>query len=173
MIDIGFEPCPALDPQRDPPIVWLEQMQNALPGTMRHPTHEGIDILRRLLRKKESYEAEVPLRAVVGVTASRGKLQMSLDSLPETMYLSTGDSFGPLDDKQTARLRAAVMDQFSSSTRDGVFHLDLQEWNGAYVAANTGASRRFALWRRLSSMELEPIRIKAIVTPYGLVSLSC
>src|SRR5690242_18724223 len=122
MIDIGFEPCPALDPQRDPPIVWLEQMQNVLSGTMRHPPHEGIEILRRLLRKKEPYEAEVPLRAVVGVTASKGKPQMSLDSLPETMFLSTGESFGPLDDKQTARLKAAVMHEFSSSSRDGVFH---------------------------------------------------
>lgn len=168
MIDIGFEPCPALDPQRDPPIVWLEQMQNALPGAMRHPPHEGIDILRRLLRKKEAYEAEIPLRAVVGVTASRGKLRMSLDSLPETMFLLPGDSFAPLDDKQMTRLKAAVMREFSSSSRDGVFHLDLQEWNGAYVAANTGASRRFALWRRLSSRELEPIHIKAVVTPYSL-----
>ena len=53
MIVIGFEPCPALDPQSDPPIVWLEQMQRALPGTMRYPPHEGIDILRRLLRKGE------------------------------------------------------------------------------------------------------------------------
>jgi hypothetical protein len=130
MIDIGFEPCPALDPQRDPPIVWLEQMQNSFSRTMRQPPHEGIEILSRLLRKKEPYETEVPLGAVVGVTASKGELQMSLDSLPETMHLLKGDSFGPLDDKQTARLKAAVMDQFSSSSRDGVFHLHLQEWDG-------------------------------------------
>ena len=153
MIDIGFEACPALDPQRDPPIVWLKQMQNALPGTMRRPSHDGIDILRRLLRQKESYEAEIPLRAVVGVTASKGELQMSLDSLPETMFLSTGDSFGPLDDKQTARLKAAVMNEFSSSSRDGVFHLDLQEWNGAYVAANA---------RRIT-----PVRLVATALQHG------
>jgi len=168
MIDIGFAPCPALDPQCDPPIIWLDQLQRALPGTRRRPPHEGIDILRRLLCKQESYEAQVPLRAVVGVTASKGELRMSLDSLPETMFLSRRYSFGPLDDEQMARLKAAVMDEFSSSSHDGVFHLDLQEWNGDYVAANTGASRRFALWRRLSSTELEPTCIKAVVTPYQL-----
>lgn len=123
MIDIGFKACPALDPQRDPPIVWLEQMQNRLSRRMRQPPHEGIEILGRLFRKKEAYEAEVPLRAVVGVTASKGELLMSLDSLPETMNLTKGDSFGPLDDKQTERLKAAVMREFSSSSRDDVFHL--------------------------------------------------
>ena len=60
------------------------------------------------------------------------------------------------------------MDEFSSSSRDDVFHLELQEWNGAYVAVNTGASRRFALWRRLSRREPEPVSLKAVITPYQL-----
>jgi hypothetical protein len=121
-----------------------------------------------LLRKRESYEAQIPVHAVVGVTASKSELRMSLDSLLQTMFLLKGDSFGPLDDEQMARLKAVVMDELSWSSRDGVFHLYLQEWNGAYVATNTGASRRFALWRRLSSRGLESICIKAVVTPYSL-----
>jgi hypothetical protein len=168
MLDVGFEPCPALDPQRDPPVVWLLQMRAALPSTMRVPAHEGFDILRGLLREEEPYEARVPLSAVVGVTASKGGTLMSLDTLPETMLLSNGETYGPLNDEQMARLEAAVMREFSWSTRGGMFHLDLQKWNGDYVAGNTGASRRFALWRRLSRGALSPVYLKAKVMPYDI-----
>jgi hypothetical protein len=169
MLDVGFEPCPALDPQRDPPILWLNQMLNALPSATRVPAHEGFNFLRQLLREGEPYEAQVPLRSVVGVTASKGETLMNLDALPETMSLSSGETFGPLNDEQMGRLEAAVMEEFSPSTRNGgIFHLDLQRWNGAYVAGNGGASRRFALWRRLSLGKFPPIYLKAKVTPYDL-----
>ena len=51
MLDVGFEPCPALDPRRDPPIPWLLRMRDALPSTMRVPPHEGFDILHGLLQE--------------------------------------------------------------------------------------------------------------------------
>ncbi len=103
-----------------------------------------------MLRKGEPFEAQVPLRAVVGVTASKGELHMSLDSLPETMFHLKGDSFGPLDDEQMARLKAAVMDEFSSSSRDDVFHLDLKEWSGAYVVNSEAPPRRWTAQEDLS-----------------------
>ena len=126
MLDIGFEPCPALDPRRDP-FPWLLRMRDALLNTMRVPSHEGLGILRGLLREEEPYEAQVPLRAVVGVTASKDEARMSLDSLPETMFLLNGETYGPLNGEQMARLEAAVMREFSSATRGGMFDLDLQK----------------------------------------------
>ena len=168
MLDVGFEPCPALDPRRDPPIPWLLRMRDALLSTRRVPSHEGFGILRGLLREEEPYVAQVPLRAVVGVTASKDEARMSLDSLPETMFLLNGETYGPLNDEQMVRLEAAVMREFSSATRGGVFDLDLQKWNGDYVAGNSGASRRFALWRRLSRRALSPVYLKAKVVPYDI-----
>ena len=85
-----------------------------------------------MLLKGEPYEEEVPLRRVVGVTASKGKLCMSLDALPEAMHLREGEGFDPFDDAGMERLRTAVMNEFSSSTsRNGMFKLALQVWNGA------------------------------------------
>jgi hypothetical protein len=94
MLDVGFEPSPALDPRRDPPIPWLLRMRDALRSTRLSAPHEGFDILRGLLREEEPYEAQVPLRAAVGVLVSFNKGELDANDLPS------------LDEKLRARIKS-------------------------------------------------------------------
>jgi hypothetical protein len=157
-----FVVSPSLDPERDPVLLWLTRLCAA--GTASMQKHGVKEVLANLLKRGEPYEAELPLRRISGVSASKGEKCMNLDSLPETMCLYGEESFGPLSDEMMKRLREAIYREFGCFTLDGRFSFDLQVWNGVYVAHNSGASRRFALWRRLSKSEL----IRAQVTPYNL-----
>lgn len=91
---------------------------------------------------------------------------MHLDRLPETMDLKKDETFGPLSEMEMARLEAAVYQEFRAE--NSRFNLDLQEWDHLYIGANNGASRRFALWRRLSRIRGGQIKVHANITPYGI-----
>jgi len=68
------------------------------------------------------------------------------------MNLYGKETFGRLDDAEMERLRHAVRDELP--IREGRLSLWLQTWDGTYIAINSGASRRFALLRRLAPNEL-------------------
>lgn len=164
MLDIGFHPSPGLDCLSDPPLPWLQWMCKAGSSTMEHPQHGIALALRSLITEGEPYEADLHLQRIDGVSASAGKTCMALDSLPETMYRIDGESFGPLPKDDMTRLRDSVYREFPAY--DGIFEVTRQVWDDTYIAGNTGASRRFALWRRLTRFKAEYIRAR--VTPYNL-----
>ncbi len=117
------------------------------------------------MEQGSSYEAEVSLRQIGAVTASKGVYRMHLDRLPETMQLNREESYGPLPGSEMERLKAAVLREFG--VKEGRFEVCLQEWDQLYVGVNSGASRRFALWRRLCG-DYPSVRVLANVTPYRL-----
>jgi hypothetical protein len=81
------------------------------------------------------------------------------------MRLQEHESFGPLDRAEMQRLIDAVHAEFR--LEEGRFPVALQEWDRLYIGINSGASRRFALWRRLSD-RLHPVQVPVRVTPYRL-----
>ena len=107
------------------------------------------------------------MREIRGISATKGGadpcrsgFHMNLDRLPETMWLSKGENYGPFSDAEMTRLRAAVRDELPFY--DGRLHLTLQTWDGAYIVHNSSASRQFALLRRLSRNECFPAEVKPI-----------
>lgn len=88
---------------------------------------------------------------------------MHLNQLPETMHLNAGESYGPLSKEQLERLHQSVLREFPARG-NGRFGIARQEWDGLYIDQNSGASRRFALLRRLAPHR----EIDVEVTPYSL-----
>lgn len=127
-------------------------------------THAGVIAVRSLLQEGQAYRASLPLEKIGAVANSKGGSGMYLDRLPETMNLLPGEGYGPLSESELKRLQEAVFRRFGLA--DSRFQITYQEWDQLYIAANTGASRRFALWRRL--MRNRSVDLPAIVTPYRL-----
>lgn len=154
---------PVLLPARDVPIAFLDKLRRLeISPRERHP---GALMLNGLLRKGEAISATVPIKKIQGVWNSKGELRMALDSLPETMSYTDFGDFGPLTNDRMTRLRQAVEDEFFPDGGKGVFHLDHMTWVDSYIAHNSGASRRFALLRRLSK---STDTLEAKVVPYSL-----
>jgi hypothetical protein len=160
--EFPFEQVPNFDWEDSIPLEELQRWLRLREKPERHPVARS---LRTLIETGSSYEENVSLRQIGAITASRGAYRMHLDRLPETMYLNKGESYGPLSDSEMERLKDAVFREFG--IRDGRFVLWFQEWDQLYVGVNSGASRRFALWRRLCS-DCRPVQVPATVTPYRL-----
>jgi hypothetical protein len=110
----------------------------------------------------QPYNRRLSLKDIGALSASKGRYVMALDRLPETMHLGAQETYGPLDDSETTKLRKAVDREFP--LRDGSIEVYEQTWDKLLVGRNSGASRRFSLLRRLNP-ELE---INALITPYCL-----
>jgi hypothetical protein len=127
--------------------------------------HPAARALKHLIEQGSPYKMEVSLRQIGAVSASKGNYRMHLDRLPETMQLNPAENYGPLSEPEMSRLKTAVFREFGLS--DGRVSLSFQQWDQLYVAMNSGASRRFALWRRLSGAHASE-KLLANVTPYSL-----
>lgn len=126
--------------------------------------HPGMAALQNLVQQGSDFETTVQLAKIGAVVHSKGGSGMYLDRLPETMDLMPGESYGPLSESELGRLKGSVYERFG--LWNGRFHLNLQEWDQLYIAENSGASRRFALWRRLTRNG--SVDLPATVTPYQL-----
>ena len=173
LIGLPLACLPFNDPERDLPASVLEDVQVLANGgdfrTTRHFVHPVQQALHDLVSKGDQFEKEVSLGDIKGIVATkggadsmRGKLHMSLDRLPETMCLAKGETYGPLCPGELDRLRTAVHEELPS--HGGKLRLAFYSWDRTYVVVNAGASRRFALLRRLSPKE----RLPAQVTPLKL-----
>ncbi len=160
LLDCRFEAPECFDVRRDVPLFELQRWTSV----EHHSVHPGARALKQLLCKGPSFKALVPLCKIGAISNSQSNRIMHLDSLPETMRLGRGESYGPLPEEELDRLRNAVFDEFS--VRNECFGLYLQEWDRLYIAPNSGAARRFALWRRLTHDR--DIDLPSVVTPYSL-----
>ena len=134
--------------------------------------HPALADLQRLIRKLLPYRALIDIRSVTGVTATQNNLVGDLDALPETMRFSRShaENYGPLGQSGIRELRRAVFEEFSPDTgsRAGLFSITDVTWSGKRIAGNSGASRRFSLWRRLSARDCRTQRIRAVIHPLEL-----
>lgn len=135
-----------VDPERDLPYDALRKISWA--GSARH-LFPLLRPLEGMLLKGEPYDGEVRLLDVRGISASKSDYLTNLDAVPDSMNLVAGETFGPFDDTGMTRLREAVEREFGRSGV-GRFGLYRQYWDGLLIARNSGASRRFSLWRRLA-----------------------
>ncbi|MBB2158374.1 hypothetical protein HLH33_19120 [Gluconacetobacter diazotrophicus] len=135
---------------------------------VRHPI---CALLQALLVDAAPYQAEIDIRSITAISASKGGRVDALDALPETirsLYPPTY-SFGPYDDAGMKILIEAVFAEFfPDGMRDRHFVVRDAPWCGERIAANSGASRRFALWRRLAGWPGTPRRIQARIRETGL-----
>lgn len=114
------------------------------------------------------YYGEVRLRDVRGVIASKSDYCANLDAMPESMNLLSHETYGPFDEAGMARLRAAVEREFGGYSGTGRYQLYRQTWDGMLIGSNSGASRRFALWRRLERQSNPGLRIRASITDISI-----
>jgi len=122
----------------------------------------------RMLSRGNPYDGEVRLRDVRGVIASKSDYCANLDAMPESMNLLSHETYGPFDEAGMARLRAAVEREFGGYSSTGRYQLYRQTWDGMLIGSNSGASRRFALWRRLERYSNPGLRIRATITDISI-----
>lgn len=135
---------------------------------VRHPV---CALLPALLVDGDPYRAEIDIRSITAISASKGGRVDALDALPETIgsLYPPAYSFGPYDDAGMKILIEAVFAEFfPDGMRDRHFVVRDAPWCGERIAANSGASRRFALWRRLAGWPGTPRRIQARIRETGL-----
>lgn len=138
--------------------------------------HPALADLQRVLQTLPSYRAVIDICSITGLTATHNNCLDDLNPLPETMRFSKPykENYGPFDESGMRELRRAVFDEFSPDTRSrkGLFSVTDVTWSGKRIADNTGASRRFSLWRRLSSRRYEPQRVRALIYPLELNTIA-
>ena len=135
---------------------------------VRHPV---CALLPALLVDGDPYRAEIDIRSITAISASKGGRVDALDALPETIgsLYPPAYSFAPYDDAGMKILIEAVFAEFfPDGMRDRHFVVRDAPWCGERIAANSGASRRFALWRRLAGWPGTPRRIQARIRETGL-----
>ena len=142
---------PAIHPDKHIPSAELTRLSALVVPPADACDHPAVIALSSLTKNGEGYEGTVPVRLIRGVAEPKGKIVFDLGRLPETMDLLKNESFGPLDSDELTRLWQAIKDESGAIDAAGRIKLDLQTWDGCYVARNCGASRRLALWCRLQS----------------------
>ena len=162
LLNFPFEQPLGLTLEDQIPLHFLRRWTS---GTIQPRDHPIAFLLSSLVEKGVSYDSEVPIASIKALCASQSEYLMHLDRMPERMRLQDDESFEPLDATEMRRLIDAVHGEFR--LEEGRFPVVFQEWDGLYIGVNSGASRRFALWRRLTD-RLQPIQIPVRVTPYRL-----
>ncbi|GEL54906.1 hypothetical protein ABO01nite_29130 [Asaia bogorensis NBRC 16594] len=160
------------DPQKRHAHYDLERVISSAATWRERLPHPAINDLLELIHRPASYHAEIDILSVTGVTATHNGLVGNLDALPETMRFCHphAESYGPFDKDGMERLRQSVFAEFSPDTgsREGEFDIIDVTWSGKRIAGNSGASRRFSLWRRLSARSIGPVRIRGHIHPIEL-----
>lgn len=160
--EFRFEPAPDFALEDRIPLEVLERWTSLVERPLRHPIARS---LNTFIQAGTAYPADVSLQSIGAVSSSKGYYLMHLDRLPETMRMLAGESFGPLSSGELDRLKNSVFAEFGLT--NGRFDLRFQEWDQLYIGSNGGASRRFALWRRLTR-ERQQVQVPANVTPYRI-----
>lgn len=141
---------------------------NASPYLRTHPARSDF---KQLIYNKPEYKASIDIRSITAICPWVGDPISDLDALPETMSFDGHEaSYGPFSEEGMRELVDSVYEEFGnnvSTTR--LFPVTDVTWSEERIAENTGASRRFSLWRRLSSRERRsPTRIDALMRPVAL-----
>ncbi len=141
---------------------------NASPYLLTHPARSEF---KQLIYDKPEYKASIDIRSITAISSWVGDPISDLDALPETMsFWGREASYGPLSEDGMRELVDSVYGEFGynvSETR--LFLVTDVTWSEERIAANTGASRRFSLWRRLSSRDrFSATRIDALMYPVAL-----
>lgn len=134
-------------------------------------THPARSELNRLIYDKPEYKASIDIRSITAISSWVHDPISDLDSLPETMrFAGREPSYGPFSDAGMTELCNAVYQEFGNNISDPrLFTVTDVTWSEERIALNDGASRRFSLWRRLSSRERRsPTRIDALMRPVAL-----
>mgnify|MGYP001292884816 CR=1 FL=1 len=134
-------------------------------------THPARSEFKQLIYDKPEYKASIDIRSITAISSWVGDPIADLDALPETMGFDGHEaSYGPFSEADMRKLVDSVYGEFGynvSETR--LFPVTDVTWSEERIAANAGASRRFSLWRRLSSRErCSPTRIDALMYPVAL-----
>lgn len=134
-------------------------------------THPARSEFKHLIYNKPEYKASIDIRSITAISSWVGDPIADLDALPETMSFDGSEaSYGPFSEEGMRELVDSVYEEFGnnvSTTR--LFPVTDVTWSEERIAANTGASRRFSLWRRLSSRDWHsPDRIDALIYPVAL-----
>ncbi|GBQ31941.1 hypothetical protein HLH34_18785 [Gluconacetobacter azotocaptans] len=167
-----FKVATLRDPRKKHAHYDLERVVGNAETCDEHAGHPALGDLCRLIHKPPAYRAVIDILSVTGVSATHNNFVGNLDALPETMRFSDPyeENYGPFDQDGMEKLRQAVFDEFSPGTgsKTGLFSITDVTWSGKRIAGNTGASRRFSLWRRLSARNYKPERIHALIHPLEL-----
>ncbi|GAB3587004.1 hypothetical protein [Acetobacter peroxydans] len=134
-------------------------------------THPARSEFKRLIYDKPEYKASIDIRSITAISSWVGDPIADLDALPETMgFYGREPSYGPFSEAGMTELCNAVYQEFGNSVSEPrLFSVTDVTWSEERIAGNTGASRRFSLWRRLSSRErCSPTRIDALMYPVAL-----
>jgi hypothetical protein len=134
-------------------------------------THPARSEFKQLIYDKPDYKASIDIRSITAIGSWVGDPISDLDALPETMSFDGHEaSYGPFSEASMTELCNAVYRDFGNNvSKTRLFPVTDVTWSEERIALNTGASRRFSLWRRLSSRErCSPTRIDALMHPVAL-----
>lgn len=150
-VTIPLRPVLPLHPDDDIPLDQLQFLLANLTSTcpVDHPVAEILSDI--VIEAAGSYECDVPIAAIKGMSKLKGSAAFNLAKAPEHMWMypRSGDTFGPLNREQHDRLWEAIKAELGAFTDTGRIRMAHQTWDGSYIVSNTGAAHRFALWHRL------------------------